>query len=101
MIHFPAMVPVQHCAPAMVADLLQRQPLSDAKVRFVWRLAAGAGLARVTDVRLDAQGTLRVDTSDPHWAREVERNAALLTARLTALLGDTAVRRLTVEARSR
>jgi predicted nucleic acid-binding Zn ribbon protein len=90
------MIPVQHVTPAVLIELLRRQPLSPAKVRFAWEAAAGRALARATTAELDAAGRLHVRTSSAAWAREVKRSRALLLERLRALLGAEVVTALEV-----
>ncbi len=90
------MIPVQHVTPAVLVELLRRQPLSPGKVRFAWEAAAGPALARATTAALDARGTLHVRTSTAAWAREVARSRPLLLERLRALLGAEIVTALEV-----
>ena len=90
------MIPVKHVTPTVIAELLQRQPLSPGKVRFAWEAAAGPALARATTAELDARGTMRVRTTSAAWAREVTRLRALLLERLRALLGAEIVTALEV-----
>lgn len=78
-----------------LASVLRKAPLSDDKVAFAWRTAVGASVARATSVRLDGY-TLRVRVKDAQWQREIERSAALIRARLDALLGAGVVRGLDV-----
>ena len=83
------------CVPTVVAKLLQRQPLTHAKVAFAWRAAVGPAVARTTDVSL-RHGTIEVRASDPHWRREIARSADLIADRLAALLGRNVVKRIVV-----
>ena len=83
------------CVPAVVAKLLQRQPLTHAKVTFAWRAAVGPAVARTTDVSL-RHGTIEVRASDQHWRREIARSADLIVDRLAALLGRSVVKRIAV-----
>ena len=92
------MIPVRHLTSSVLGAILGRQPLSPAKVRFAWQTSAGAALARATDVRLQAGGTLDVRAASAHWAREVERSRPVLLERMQALLGRETVARITVTA---
>lgn len=85
--------------PALVLPaLLARAPLTPAKVTFVWGMAVGPAVARATAVSL-ADTVLTVRTTDPAWAREVERSRALILGRVQHLLGPTLVRSIVVEQR--
>ena len=83
------------CVPAVVAKLLQRQPLTHAKIAFAWRAAVGPAVARTTDVSL-RRGMIEVRASDQHWRREIARSADLIVDRLAALLGRNVVKRIVV-----
>lgn len=85
-------------APAVIADLLRGQPLSQHKIDFAWRVAVGSALARATDVVLRDDGTLDVRASSQHWRREVDRSRGLITTRLATLLGNGVVRQIRVDA---
>jgi hypothetical protein len=89
------MLPVQRFMPEALAAILRKAPLSPDKVAFAWRTAVGASVDRVTTVTLEGT-TLRVRVRDAQWQREVERAAALIRARLEALLGTGIVRSLDV-----
>jgi len=79
-----------------LADVLQRQPLSPAKVAFAWRTSVGPAVERATRVSLSANGILEVVAIDAHWKREVERSTRLVAARLERLLGGGLVKRVVV-----
>ena len=89
------MVPAQQCVPAVVANLLQGQPLSHAKVSFAWRTAVGQATARATQATLKG-GTLEVRANGEHWRLEIVRAADLIVERLSTLLGRNLVRRISV-----
>jgi hypothetical protein len=89
------MIPVQRVMPEALAAALRRAPLSPEKVAFAWRTAVGATVDRASRVRLQQQ-VLHVRTRDAAWQREIERSAALICARLDALLGAGVVRGLHV-----
>jgi hypothetical protein len=82
--------------PGILTDLLRRQPLSPAKVDFVWRLAVGPQLARVTTVKLGPDGRLDVRTRDARWRAAVSRSSGLILSRLESSLGPGAVKRIVV-----
>jgi predicted nucleic acid-binding Zn ribbon protein len=81
------MIPVQHVLPAMLGDLVRRQPLSPAKVDFAWRTSVGPAIAHVSKVRLAKDGTLYVVVDDRRWQKEITRSRDLIRARLDPLLG--------------
>ena len=85
---------ISDAVPAALAALLERQPLSPAKVDFAWRVAVGPAVARATHASLEPDGTLVVTTTDRHWTREVESARPLVLARLARLLGPGVVRSL-------
>jgi predicted nucleic acid-binding Zn ribbon protein len=87
---------ISDAVPAALAALLERQPLSPAKVDFAWRVAVGPAVARATHVALDTEGALVVTTTDRHWTREVESARPLVLARLARLLGPNVVSRIVV-----
>src|SRR5688500_7723564 len=89
------MIPVQRFMPEALAAVLRKAPLSPEKVAFAWRTAVGPSVDRVSAVGLHGH-TLRVRTRDEAWRREIERSAALICARLDALLGAGVVRGLDV-----
>lgn len=91
------MVPLQHFATNVLAEVVRRQPASPARTAFAWQIAVGAALARSTTVSLDG-GVLRVRARDARWAREIERAADTILERVQHLLGPAAVTRLDVEA---
>lgn len=89
------MEPVHDIMPAALASVLRRAPPSEERVTLAWRAAVGPGLAKVTSVEL-RDGVLHVTTRDVSWQREIERSAVLIRSRLTTLLGEKAVRRLSI-----
>jgi hypothetical protein len=95
------MIPVGDCVPAALAALLRRQPLTPAKVAFVWRAAVGPLVDRATRVTLVPGDVLRVQADDGHWQREVERSCSLIQARLDRLLGPGVVSRIVVSVKPR
>jgi hypothetical protein len=93
------MIPVQDFMPAALAAILRKAPLTPEKVAFAWRSAVGPAVDRVTAVEL-RDGVLRVVARDAVWQQEVERSAAIIRARLEALLGQDVVRYVDVTAAS-
>ena len=89
------MVPLQHFASNVLADVLRRQPSSAGRTSFAWHIAVGAGLARSTTVEL-ADGVLHVRARDPRWAQEIERARDTILLRMQQLLGRTDVTRLVI-----
>ena len=81
--------------PRVLADVLRKAPLSPEKVAFAWRTAVGPAVDKATTIEL-RNTILLVRVQDRAWRREVERSAALIRARLDALLGDGVVRRIEV-----
>jgi predicted nucleic acid-binding Zn ribbon protein len=80
--------------PAVLAEVIRKAPLCPEKVDFAWRSVVGTAMARVTSVRLDDHAVLHVRAVDPHWAREVKRSSRLILSRMTILLGDGVVTKL-------
>jgi hypothetical protein len=89
-------IPVYRFMPDVLAGILSRAPLSPDKIAFAWRTAVGPSVDRVTTIDL-RDHTLHVRAKDATWQREIERSAALIRARLDALLGDGIVRFIEVE----
>jgi predicted nucleic acid-binding Zn ribbon protein len=89
------MQPLQSFAPAVLADLVRRQPASAARTAFAWSIAAGPALARAATVEARDR-VLLVTAKDARWSREIERSAATLLARVQALLGPTEVTSLRI-----
>lgn len=96
MIHFDDMQGLGTLPALVLPALLARAPLTPEKVTFVWGLAVGAAIARATTVTL-AETVLTVRTTDPAWAREVERSRAMILARVQQLLGAGLVRSIVVK----
>ncbi len=87
------MTPVKQLATSTVAAALRNQPLSPAKVRFAWELAAGRPMARAAEPAVDSAGTVVLRVTDARWAREIARAQPILLERLRAWLGpDVQVR---------
>ena len=93
------MRPITHALPGALAELLRGAPLSAGKVNVAWRAAVGAGIDRVSSVRLDGH-LLIVDAASAQWAREITRLSDVVLARLQTLLGTETVTRLEVRTKS-
>jgi hypothetical protein len=70
--------------------LLAPQPLTEAKVLFAWRIAAGPALARAATASW-SHGRLIVSTDSPAWRLELVRAKGVIADRLRQLLGPGAV----------
>lgn len=89
------MFSIQSFATGILAEILRRQPPSEARTRFAWQLAVGPALARVTSVQLDG-GVVTVRCADPRWGPELVRAREVVLGRLQELLGSGAVVRLKI-----
>jgi predicted nucleic acid-binding Zn ribbon protein len=89
------MRPLAHAVPGALMYLLREAPLSDGKVGFAWDAAVGPALARATSVKLEG-GVLLVEATSAQWAREVQRSSPVILKRLQSLLGDGAVRAISI-----
>jgi hypothetical protein len=89
------MRPLTHALPGALAELLRDAPLSVGKVNFAWRAAVGAGVERVTSVRLEGR-ILVVEATSVQWAQEITRSSSLILTRLRTLLGSNTVTRIVV-----
>ncbi len=77
----------------VLRSLLDGQPMTDAKVHFAWRMAAGPALARAATVSWSA-GTVIVRAQSSAWRLELVRAKGVIADRLRHLLGPDAVRRV-------
>jgi hypothetical protein len=80
----------------VLRSILDGQPLTEAKVLFAWRIAAGAALARAATVSWSATGTLVVCAESSAWRLELVRAKSVIADRLGGLLGRDAVRRIQI-----
>lgn len=78
-----------------VRALLDTQPLTEAKVRFAWTIAAGPALTRAATATF-ADGTLWLRARSPVWRAELLRARPVLVDRLAGLLGTEAIRSVRV-----
>jgi hypothetical protein len=74
---------------------LDQQPLTDAKVRFAWTLAAGPALARAASVQF-ADGVLHVRPKSDAWRPELVRSRPLILERIGQMIGPDAVRSIAI-----
>ena len=93
-----SMTSLQGCVPAVLAELLSRQPHSPAKVLFAWRAAVGDAISGATTVNLTSGGPLEVHTTTQHWRKELQRSKPVILGRLQTMLGQGRVTRLAVTA---
>jgi hypothetical protein len=77
-------------------SILEAQPLTEAKVTFAWRIAAGPALSRAGSVSWSETGTLVVRATSSAWRLELVRAKGVIADRLTRLLGPGAVRRIQI-----
>ena len=78
-------------APAVLADIIRRQPASRQRTTFAWTMAVGPALARITTVELQGR-TLVVTARDARWAKEIGRASDTILARVRYLVGDSVER---------
>ncbi len=90
------MHPIQALSAGVLADIVRRQPPSEARTRFAWQIAVGPALARATTVSL-AEGVLTVHAQDPRWCQEISRARPVVLQRLQDLLGADSVTSVRVQ----
>jgi predicted nucleic acid-binding Zn ribbon protein len=83
--------------PAVVAEVVRKAPLTDAKVAFAWRLAVGPAVAKATSVRLGADGTLYLTAESQAWNDSVRASIGMIRSRLAHYLGDDTVKRISYD----
>ena len=93
------MISIRDCGLKVLGEQLRRQPLSAAKIQFAWRISVGPSMARATTITLQPDGTLSVHVNSEHWRHEIVHSAKVIRERLTALLGQKVVTRVTVKER--
>ncbi|MEP6782501.1 MAG: DUF721 domain-containing protein [Acidobacteriota bacterium] len=91
------MIKANQILPRVVAEVVRKAPMTDAKVAFAWRLAVGPALAKATKVRLATDGTLYVAAESKAWLDSVRASVGLIRSRLAHYLGDDAVKRISYE----
>jgi hypothetical protein len=88
---------VHSLVPRAIAELCRSGPLSQGKLEVAWRAAVGDALCRVSKARLQPDGSVVVDVSDPRWKKEIQRSSTLIARRLNDLLGAGTVERLNLK----
>ncbi|MBA3884724.1 MAG: DUF721 domain-containing protein [Acidobacteria bacterium] len=87
------MLPIQNFSSGVLAEIIRRQPPSQARTNFAWQLAVGPALARATMVEL-AEGVLTIRAVDRRWLREIGRERPRVLAKMQALLGREAITKI-------
>ena len=87
---------IAEVAAAAVGSLLKEGPLSEGKLQFAWRLAVGPAIERVSSVSMGPGGVVVVTVSDARWKKEIARSRETIHRRLAELLGNEAVKRLSI-----
>ncbi len=90
------MEPLSSTAAPALRALLTNQPVTSAKVLFVWKIVAGPALARAATPVWSSDGTLYLRARTDAWRQELRRSKPVLADRLNQLLGAGVVRRLDV-----
>jgi predicted nucleic acid-binding Zn ribbon protein len=80
------MIPVHDFSTSVLAQIIRRQPPSQARTNFAWQLAVGQAVARATTVQLK-DGVLTVHAVDRRWIREIEPMRATVLEKLQHVLG--------------
>jgi hypothetical protein len=83
--------------PGALTELFRHGPMSQGKLEVAWRVAVGDALARVTAVRLQAEGVVDVRAADPRWNAELKRSSSMILTRLVGLLGPGSITRIIVK----
>jgi predicted nucleic acid-binding Zn ribbon protein len=93
-----SMQPLASALPGTIRRLLRQGEMSQGKLEFAWRAAAGPAIDRACTVRL-ANGTVEVHAADLAWRRELRHSQAMILRRLQDLLGPDVVKAVRVVAR--
>ena len=88
------MIKANQVLPGVVAEVVRKAPLSDAKVAFAWRLAVGPALDKATKVRLGSDGTLYVSAESKAWLDSIRASVGMIRSRLAHYLGDETIKRI-------
>lgn len=80
--------------PGVVAEVVRKAPLTDAKVAFAWRLAVGPAVGKATSVRLASDGTLYVTADSSAWTDSLRSSVGMIRSRLAHYLGEDTVKRI-------
>ncbi len=89
------MLPIQHFASGVIAEIVRRQPASKERTAFAWQIAVGPAIARSTTVEV-VDRVLNVTSRDARWGREVSRASETILARMQHLLGAQTITSLKV-----
>lgn len=76
--------------------LLENQPVTESKVAFAWRVAAGETMAAAATVQWAGDGTLRVTPKTETWRQEIVRARPVIAERLASLLGRGVVKKVSI-----
>jgi predicted nucleic acid-binding Zn ribbon protein len=91
------MIPVHNFSTSVLAQIIRRQPPSQARTNFAWQLAVGQAVARATTVELK-DGVLTVRAVDRRWIREIDPMRASVLQKLQDALGNDQVTRIDLRA---
>jgi hypothetical protein len=89
-LHYVSMHRLDRAAAGALRALLEPQPLTEAKVLFAWRIAAGPALARNAAASW-SDGRLIVRADSGAWRLELVRAKGVIADRLRQMLGPGAV----------
>jgi predicted nucleic acid-binding Zn ribbon protein len=87
------MIPVHDFSTSVLAQIVRRQPQSQARTNFAWQLAVGQAVARATTVELK-DGVLIVRAVDRRWIREIDPMRATVLEKLQHVLGTEQIARI-------
>lgn len=87
------MIPVHDFSTSVLAQIVRRQPQSQARTNFAWQLAVGQAVARATTVELK-DGVLIVRAVDRRWIREIDPMRATVLDKLQHVLGTEQITRI-------
>ncbi|HYE85927.1 MAG TPA: DUF721 domain-containing protein [Vicinamibacterales bacterium] len=88
------MIQANKVLPGIVAEVIRKAPLTEAKVAFAWRLAVGPTLGKSTRARLADDGTLYIQGESQAWIDSVRASIGLIRSRLAHFLGENAIKRV-------
>src|SRR5689334_11792623 len=87
------MIPVHDFSTSVLAQIIRRQPPSQARTNFAWQLAVGQAVARATTVEL-TDHVLKVRAVDGRWIKEIDRMRGTVLDKLQQVLGKDQVARI-------
>jgi hypothetical protein len=91
------MIPVHNFSTSVLAEIIRRQPPSQARTNFAWQLAVGQAVARATTVEL-RERVLTVRAVDRRWIREIDPLRGTVLQKMQDLLGKEQIDRLALHA---